>query len=510
MVFSVELESVEYVLKMAATILIMNLVLGALLFIYLFFKRIFEFWKLRNVPYIEPEFFHGNSKGLGSRYHTYAFMEKAYTELKGKGPIGGVYISFRPTAIITDLDLIKSVLVKDFKYFPNRGIYYNAKNDPISEHISNIENEQWKSIRSKLTPAFSTGKLKTMFDTILNISNTFMSTIERESVNHSIIEIKEIMARFTCDVIGNVAFGVECDSLNEKNAKFYEMAVKSMDSFDFVQRLVLMGYRKFARALRIKLTPNDVSDFYMEIVRSIVDYRKQSNDVNRADLMSILISLMQTGNISIEQIAAQSFFYFVAGYETTSTTLTFCIYELSQNQELQEKARQEVLKVVEKHHHQLSYESINDMNFIEKIIKETLRKWPPSVSVQRESVANYKVPNTKIVIEKGCAIMVPVYGIHHDPEIYPNPQVFDPSRFDEAEVAKRHQFSFLPFGVGPRECPGIRFSLLETKICLAKLLMTYQFSMDYEKTEFPIKISPAKFMMTPENGVFVKFNKIHD
>ena len=472
------------------------------------YKKVFDYWKIRDIPSIAPEFFYGNSKGLGTEYHTFELMKRVYRELKDKGPFGGIHISFRPTAIITDLELIKSVLVKDFKYFPNRGIYYNSKDDPISEHISNIENEQWKNIRSKLTPTFTSGKLKIMFNTILDISCKFMATIDRDTRSKGSLEIKDIMSRFTCDVIGNVAFGVECDSLNNNDSKFFEMAVKSMDSFDFVQRLVFMGYRNIARALHLKLTPKDVTDFYRDVVKSIVAYRKTNKDVNRADLINILIGLMENENLSIDQIAAQSFFYFVAGYETTSTTLTFCIYELSQHQELQEKARQEVLDVLNKYQNQLTYEAMSELNFVEKIIRETLRKWPPSVSVQREAVANYKVPNSKHVIEKGCAIMVPVYAIHHDENIYPEPENFDPSRFDADEVEKRHPFAFLPFGDGPRACPGIRFSMLETKICMAKLLMSYQFSLDFDLTEFPIKISPTSFMMSPDKGVYVKFNKI--
>lgn len=493
---------------MALFVICFNVVVGALLLVYLLYKRTFDYWTSRNVPHLKPEFPHGNTRGMGTKYHTFEFMKRAYNELKHQGPFGGIYISLRPTALITDLDLVKSVLVKDFNYFTNRGIYYNAKDDPISAHISNIENDEWKNIRSKLTPAFTSGKLKMMFDTILGISETFMNMIEKDSMNNGSIEIKGILSRFTCDVIGNVAFGVECDSLNNKTAKFYEMAVESMDSFDFIKRLVLMGYRGMARALRMTLTPDEVSVFYNDVVKSIIDYRSQNKEVNRHDLMNLLINMMNNKQIKMDQVVAQSFFYFIAGYETTSTALTFCLYELSQHQEFQEKARAEVMEAIGKHQNELTYESISELTFCDKIVKETLRKWPPSVSVQREASANYKVPNSKHVIEKGCPIMVPVYGIHHDPSIYPEPDTFDPSRFDADQVEKRHPFAFLPFGEGPRVCPGIRFSLLETKICLAKLLMNYQFSLDYDTTEFPIKISPTKFMLSPDKGVYVNFRKI--
>lgn len=166
------------------------------------------------------------------------------------------------------------------------------------------------------------------------------------------------------------------------------------------------------------------------------------------------------------------------------------------------------MEVLENHDNVLSYEAINEMEYVEKIIKETLRKWPPSVSVQRETTENYQIPNTNIMIDKHTSIIVPVYGIHHDPDIYENPNLFDPSRFDKEEVEKRHPLSFLSFGDGPRNCPGIRFSLLEIKICLAKLLINNQMTLDRIKTELPLKISPNQFMINPENGVYVKFDPI--
>jgi cytochrome P450 family 6 len=69
------------------------------------------------------------------------------------------------------------------------------------------------------------------------------------------------------------------------------------------------------------------------------------------------------------------------------------------------------------------------------------------------------VPNTKITLEKGSSVIVPIYAIHHDPEIYPNPDKFDPNRFSPEQVQNRHPFAWLPFGEGPRICIGMRFKL---------------------------------------------------
>lgn len=104
--------------------------------------------------------------------------------------------------------------------------------------------------------------------------------------------------------------------------------------------------------------------------------------------------------------------------------------------------------------------------------------------------------------------MIPIFGIHYDPEIYPEPEIFNPDRFSPDEVAKRHNFSFLPFGEGPRICIGARFAVVEAKLALAKILMNYELELDYSKTPVPMTYEPKRLILTAASGVFVNFKKI--
>lgn len=497
----------ERSLEMEFLFTILKLVIVVAIIVYYFLKKTFQYWKVRNIPYIQPSIPYGNTKGLGTEYHTYLFMKNAYNELKSQGPFGGCYISFRPAALINDLNLVKEVLVGNFKDFKNRGSYYNPKDDPISAHISNLENDQWKYIRSKLTPAFSIGKLKLMHDTISTIGDSLVATISNETAERGSLNIKEMMARFTTDVIGDIAFGLNCESVKNKSSKFFEMSIKSMESFHFGKRLILNHYKNIARMLGITLTPKYVSEFYTSVVKDTIDHRNKTQ-INQNDLINILIKMMDNEGLPLDQVTAQSFFYFVSGYETSSTTLVFCLYELSTNKDLQQKARDSVRQVMATHEDKITIEAVNDMGYLDQVIKETLRIWPPSPSIQRIASNDFKVPGTKHFIEKDCVVMVPIYAIHHDPEIYPDPEVFDPERFTPEEISKRHPCAWLPFGDGPRVCPAIKFAMLEIKICLAKLLMNYNFALDTDKTRLPLRINPSNFMMNPDGGVFVNFDKI--
>lgn len=272
-----------------------------------------RYWKKRNVPYLEPEFYYGNSRGMGSKYHAYEFMLKCYHGLKHLGPIGGAYIMTRPCAFVNDLDLVRTVLIKDFNKFANRGIFSNRKFDPISDHISNVEDEVWKTMRTNLTAAFSIGKLKLMVDAISGYADKLMDKFEKEMEGKESIDIKNILPRFTCDVMGFVAFGIECKILDEEDSDFFKIALRSRDSFDYVQRLVLMGFRRIARFLGMRLTPKEVSEFYMSVVKQVVKYREDGTERKRLDLMNLLIDLNEGEKIPFEQIASNCFFYFVAG-----------------------------------------------------------------------------------------------------------------------------------------------------------------------------------------------------
>ena len=101
---------------------ILALLIGISLFAYYLLHRRLTYWERRNVPHIKPEFIYGNSRGIGKNFSSGTFFKDMYNKLKDKGPLVSVYISVMPVAIATDLDLIKTVLVKDFDVFTNRGL----------------------------------------------------------------------------------------------------------------------------------------------------------------------------------------------------------------------------------------------------------------------------------------------------------------------------------------------------------------------------------------------------
>lgn len=431
--------------------LILTILVCLLAAILLFCKSKFNFWRNLNVPQFNTEFPYGNIKGVSKKIHLSEFVHKYYQKAKKlKANYIGIYFYLRPILMVTDLDLVKAILIKDFNTFPNRGFYYNEKDDPVSAHLFNLENEPWKILRQKLSPAFTSGKLKFMFKTIVDVSVELMHAIDKRlSESENFIEIKDVLARFTTDVIGTTAFGIDCNSLNDEGSKFYEFGTKS---FTLVaspfKRFLRNTFKELARKLHIKAMSEEISSFYLSITKDTLVYREQNPDIKRQDFMDLLVDMKRQNILTVEQIAAQSFIFYLAGYETSSSTMTYCMYEFSINLKIQDKVRKSVREILMKHNNEYTYDAVNEMNYLEQCINETLRKYPVVPNLSRYSIHEYKLPNSNVTIPKNLQIFIPVYAIHHDPEIYPNPEQFEPDRFLPEEKEKRHPCSFIPFGEG--------------------------------------------------------------
>jgi len=494
---------------------------------YYFIRQRYSYWERLNIPYSKPTFPYGNIKELGKTMHASQLFQKYYNELKGSAPFAGLYFFINPAVLATSLDFVKSVLIKDFNHFVSRGVFYNEKDDPLSGHLFALDGEKWRGLRTKLTPTFTSGKMKFMFPTILKVADELTNTVNSlTNGTNADLEVKEILARFTTDVIGTCAFGIECNSLKDENSEFRKYGRKIFDTprNSFLKFLFLSAFRDLARKLRMKQIADDVSAFFMSSLKETIKYREENN-VQRNDFLNMMMQLQKhgrldvgdgdevdddqvKGKLSFNELAAQSFVFFFAGFETSSTTMMFCLFELSVNPQIQRKARQEVIDVLAKHNGVFTYEAMMEMHYLDRCLQEALRKYPTVASLIRKCTTDYPVPDTGITIPKGTQTMIPVYAIHHDPEIYPNPDTYDPDRFLPEEVEKRHPLSYLPFGDGPRNCIGLRFGLMQTRVGLATILKNFELT-PCSKSTNPLVLNPKSLILAPTgSGLWLNVKNI--
>lgn len=498
----------------------------SLTFLLIFCELSHKHWKRKGVFSLKPTLLFGNAKNIVLQKEGMGMsMKHFYDTLKRNGlSFGGYYFLMRPILVLSDLDLIKRVLITDFSHFVDHPFYINEEKDPLSANLYALQGDKWKNRRSKIGPAFTAGKVKLMFETVVETCQELIDVLDEKADRNGAIDIRDIIADLGVDIIGSCAFGVECNSFKNPNNKLkyyglqYLHAQSMWSAFVF---LLLFTFPAIFKIIKPNIHNKEMTNFFVRLVKKIAKHREENNII-RNDFMHTLLQIknnveisenslgsvngsngaQEEEGISTEEIAAHCFSFFVAGYEPFSTATSFCLYELSLNTELQGMVRQEIKTVTQANEGKLTYGAVMDMKLLDKCVNETFRKYPPATSHIRLCTETYKVPNSNFSIAKGTTIFIPVYGIHMDPEYYPNPEDFDPERFSDQNLSKRPLDSWMPFGLGPRKCLAYQFGLLEIKAALVTLLQRYRFSL-HPSTKVPITMNPKNAVMCPSSTIYL-------
>ena len=274
------------------------------------------------------------------------------------------------------------------------------------------------------------------------------------------------------------------------------------------------------------------AEFFLNVARHIIKKRRENNE-RREDFLQLLIDCQDAEKVNNEknlqkteidaeshyvggsdehkyykqlhsekplsddEIIAQAWVFFLAGFETTASTLSYCTYELAVNQHVQDKLYKEI-KAIENEHGSIDYETLAKLPYLDAVVSETLRKYPPVARLQRHASQSYQLGNTGIKLDKGSMVNILVYVMHHNEEYFPSPEQFKPERFLPENRDQIKPYTYLPFGIGPRNCVGMRFGLLETKLTLAKIIKKYKF-VKSPNTQVPLEFLPLRAVLTAKS-----------
>ncbi|CAG9865478.1 unnamed protein product [Phyllotreta striolata] len=479
---------------------------------YVYFTSCYTYWKRRNVPFIQPKFPYGNCESLDSEgVHFNGHTARYYGLIKEKGwKFGGVYLLNRPVLVLRDPELIKDVLAKDFDSFPRRTVYYNEKNDPISAHLFAIGGAEWRTLRAKLTPAFSSGKMKGMFPTVVQLTDHLVQALMEAERNRVDINVVDYSLNYTADVISSVAFGLDLNSFQNPDSEFLTKIKRLQvcdNVFQYLSSIIIGKAPELAVKLGLVGTRKELSDYFFQLVEKTLVYRKK-NDVYRPDLLQLLNELMETtantdDPFTWKELVAQCFMFFFAGFDTSATTMAFALYELSRNPEIQAKVRQEIEDLTKG---ELTYECLGELKYLQQCIDETLRLYPPVLNLDRVCAKEYQLNNTKSTIGRGVTVLIPIVSLHRDPVYYPDPEKFDPERFGPEQKKLRHPYLHLPFGQGPKNCIGSRFGLMQVKIGLVETLRRFKLRLS-PKTK-PVEMFKYTFGFKPTSPIYLEVEQI--
>lgn len=499
--------------------------LSTLIFVY--FKWCYTHWQRSGFPHVEAQVPFG---ALDPVIRTWkkSFGMAIYDIYKNStDKVLGIYLCNRPALLIRDAQLSRDVLTKDFNSFHDRGVYVDEENDPMSGGLFFLKGQKWKSLRTKLTPSFTSGKLKGMFGTIEDVSNKMVQHIHSllpEDGTTATLEVKQLVVTYAIDIIASSIFGLEVNSFENPENDFFALS-KTVNENSY--RGVLRGTCQFLFPSLEKLFQRlgwtePAPEYMKKIVRSTIEYREKNN-VIRKDMLQLLLQLRNTGKInddndeewsaqktkdalksmSVELIAAQLFLFYVAGFETSASTTAFTLYELAQYPELLKKAQEDVKQAFEKHG-SLTYEALKEMKFLDLCVMETTRKYPGLPILNRECTHDYTIPDTKLVIKKGTPILISLFGIHRDAEYFPDPMRYQPERFLE-ENMNYNPAAYMPFGEGPRHCIAQRMGKLNVKMALSQVLTNFNIEINPNVQE--IEIDNFGIPIMPRGGVPIKLSR---
>ncbi|XP_058141702.1 cytochrome P450 3A8-like isoform X2 [Dasypus novemcinctus] len=448
----------------------------SLVLVYLYGTYTFSTFKKLGIPGPTPLPFLGNL--LAYRKGIWDFDMECF---KKYGKLWGIYDGPQPVLVIMDPSMIKTILVKEFySVFTNRWCL-----GPMGLMKSSIffsEDENWKRLRTLLSPAFTSGRLKEMFPITGQVGDVLVKNLRREAEKGTPVTLKDVFGAYSMDMITSTSFGVNIDSLNNPQDPFLQKAKKFL-RFDFLDPFLLSimlfpFLTPLWEAINITVFPKDAIDFLKKSTEKMKESRLKDNQKHRVDLLQLMIDSQNSKEteshkaLSDLEFVAQSINFIFAGYETTSSALSFLMYELAMNPDVQKKLQEEIDTALP-NKAPATYDALVQMEYLDMVVNETLRIYPITGRLTR--ICKKDVEIKGVLIPKGTVVIIPNFLIHWDPEIWPEPEKFRPERFSKENKESIDPYTYLPFGAGPRNCIGMRFTLINMKLAVTSLLQHFSF-----------------------------------
>ncbi|XP_036413073.1 cytochrome P450 3A30-like [Colossoma macropomum] len=434
---------------------------------------------------------------------------------KKYGRIWGIYDARQPVLCIMDKDILKTILVKEcYSLFTNRRNF--RLNGPLYDAVSIVEDDDWRRIRSVLSPSFTSGRLKEMFGIMKMHSRTLVENLEKTSKRGEAADVKEFFGPYSMDVVTSTAFSVDIDSLNNPNDPFVSN-IKKLLEFDFLKPLFLIvALFPFVAPLLEKMDfaffPPAVTDFFYGSLQKIKSERVAKDNKKRVDLLQLMIDSQKSeksekenvkdswNGLSDHEILSQSMIFIFAGYETSSSTLSFFFHNIATNPETMKKLQEEIDQTFP-NKAPVHYDAVMNMEYLDAALNESLRLYP--VAARLERVCKKTVEINGLTIPKDSVIVVPVYPLHRDPEHWPDPETFNPERFTKENKESIDPYAFMPFGAGPRNCIGMRFALVSMKLAIVEILQRFDVNV-CDETKVPLELGVTG-LLAPKDPIKLKF-----
>ncbi|XP_066232302.1 cytochrome P450 4A11-like [Saccopteryx leptura] len=376
-----------------------------------------------------------------------------------------------------------------------------------------LNGQTWSQHRQMLTPAFHSDILKPYVEIMSDSVQVMLDRWEKLISQDSPLEIFEHISTMTLDIIMKCAFSQQSSIQTDRSCQPYMQAIGDIKTLvcsrwrnffyqnDIIYWLTPEGRRNH-RACQVA---HQHTDQVIKLRKAHLQEQEELEKVRRKkhlDFLDILLfARMKDGSpLCNKDLRAEVDTFMFGGHDTTATGISWILYALAMHPEHQERCRKEVQSLLGDGA-SITWDHLNQMPYTTMCIKEALRLYPPAPRLSRELSKPITFPDGRS-LPRGVIVTLSIYALHHNPKVWPDPEVFNPSRF--APGSDTHSHAFLPFSAGSRNCIGKQFAMNELKVAVALTLLRFELVADPFRVPIPI----PEIVLKSKNGIHLQLRKL--
>ncbi|KAJ9577305.1 hypothetical protein L9F63_006144, partial [Diploptera punctata] len=443
--------------------------------------------------------------------NTLTLLAEQFMEFRQYGTIFRTWIGKLPQVHIKRPEDVE-VILRSSEHI-DKSFIYNALHEWLGTGLLTSTGQKWHTHRKMITPTFHFKILDSFVEVFSEKSEILVEKLSKETGSQG-FDVYPYITKCALDIICETAMGTPIYAQEDRGAQ-YVKAVYDMSEIAIKRMLIpWMRFQPVFKLSKLGRRHEQCLDILHGFTKRVIKERKaqtpehsnasrtisSDEDIGRkkrkAFLDLLLDASMQGAKLTDEELREEVDTFMFEGHDTTSAGMCWALFLMGLHPDVQEKAYAEQESIFQGSERSATAKDLNEMKYLERVIKETLRLYPSVPMIARKlntdtQIGGYDLP-------AGCSIAMHIYYVHRNPDQFPNPEKFDPDNFLPERVVHRHPYAYIPFSAGPRNCIGQKFALLEEKTVLSYILRNYKIKSLNKREDITLM---GELILRPEKGI---------
>lgn len=399
-----------------------------------------------------------------------------------------------------------------------KGFVYSFLMEWLGTGLLTSTGQKWFRRRKMLTPTFHFRILADFVEIFNDQSAILMEKLQTHADGQPFDIFPEITL-CVLDIICETAMGKTIDAQRNGNSDYVKAVTRMSDLIQERQKSPWlwpnMLYRQLAKGKEYKRCLDILQGLTKSVIKERHEERQSDsssshdNDLKRKTKRMAFLDLLLTmhdedSSFGFEDIQEEVDTFMFEGHDTTAAASSWALYLIGLHPEVQKRVHEELDQVFESVHEPATMDKLSQLTYLGTVLKEALRIYPSVPFIARTLHEDCVIHG--ITFPKGSEAVLLIYHLHRDPKVFPDPERFDPDRFNAANSLKRHPYAYVPFSAGPRNCIGQKFAQLEEKVLVSTILRRFAVESTTPREEMN---ELSELILRPELGVHVKLTTRH-